>query len=380
MISITRHGLTLLCLLAGMLLGTASHAHACAICLSAYTVTTGQRLDAADEVVLAEPLSDAERLRIVEVIKGEAGVGTIVEVTVSLADPVDKQGGKPLLLIRNGLSGHWTNLGAIGSGYAGWLRQLVKTNDGCSRSAPPAWPLFSAVQAVPDSTNWPERIVLIEPHLESEDPLAAEIAFGELARAPYEARHLLKPVLDADKLRGWIDDPDRAPRHDAYLLLLGIAGGADDAAMLEERLADARVSRDATNVAAMLAADLELRGPALVGWIEENYLADGDRTLPEIEAALLALSVHGNANDRIPRKRIVDAYRRFIRERKPMAGFVAMDLTGWRAWEAVPDYVDVLRSNAVKDPAGRFAIVVYLQESPNAEAQAASAAFAAQAN
>lgn len=370
-----QHIFVRLFVLAVLLFGTASPTFACAICLSAVSVTTGQKLDAADQVVLAMPLSDGERFRVVEAIKGDASVGTDVEGTISLAKPADLQSGKPLLLIHNRLLGRWTSLGAIGSKYADWLRQLVKTNDGRSKGAPLAWPLVSRAQAVPDSTNWPERIVLVEPYLESEEPLAAEIAYGELSRAPYDAMRLLKPVLDPGKIRSWIDDPEIAARRDAYLLFLGIAGGADDAAALEERLADARASRDAKNLAAMLAADLELRGPARVAWIEENYLTDRDRTLPEIEAALLALSVHGKASGRISRQRVVDAYRLFIRERKPMAGFVAMDLADWQAWDAVPDYIDVLEAKAVKDPAGEFAIAAYLQKSQTPEARAALAAL-----
>jgi hypothetical protein len=361
--------------LAVLVYETASPVLACAICFSAVSVTTGQKLDAADEIVLAMPLSDGERFRVVKVIKGDAGVGTTVEETVSLADSVDLQSGKLLLLVRNELSGRWTSLGAIGSGHADWLRQLVKTKDGRSMGLPVAWPLAGRGQAVPDSTNWPKRIILVEQLLESEDPLAAEIAYGEFSRAPYSAMRRLKPVLDPDRIRSWIDDPELATRRDGYLLLLGIAGGADDATVLEERLAAAWASRDATNVAALLTADLELRGPARVAWIEENYLVDRDRTLPEIRAALLALSVHGKAGGRISRQRIVDAYRLFIRERKPMAGFVAMDLAAWQAWDAVPDYIDVLEVNAVKDPAGEFAIVAYLQESQTPEARAALAAF-----
>ena len=373
--------------LAAALLGAAlvlgggpGRALACAICLSAVSVTTGQKLDAADQVALATPVSDGERFRIVEAVKGDAPLGTIVEASADRAEAAPSQAGKSYLLARNGLSGRWTNFGPIGAGNAGWLREFLKTNDGLAKAPLRAWPVANTVQATPDSTNWPERILLIAPHLESEDRLAAEIAFGELSRAPYEAMRRLKPVLDADRIRGWIKDPALSRRHDAYFLLLGIAGGSDDLAMLEERLATARASHDATHLAAMLAADLELSGPSRVGWIEENYLADRSRSLPEIEAALLAFNVHGGAGGVVPRQRIVDAYRSFIRARTPMAGFVAPTLTEWKAWDAVPDYVEVLRSNAVKDPAGQFAILVYLRDSPDGRAHAAATAFTAQAN
>jgi hypothetical protein len=373
--------------LAAALIGTAlilggglGRALACAICLSAVSVSTGQKLDASDQVALATPLAGGDRFQIAETVKGDTPVGTVVEASSDHAESFPAGVGKLSLVGRNGLSGLWTNFGAIGAGNAPWLRALLTSNDGPAKARPHVWPIASPVQAVPDSTNWPKRIVLIEPHLESDDPLVAEIAFGELSRAPYDAIRTLRPALDANRLRVWIADPALAKRHDAYLLLLGIAGSDEDAAMLEQRLDAARAAQNATNVAAMLAADMELRGPSRVAWIEENYLLDHNRSLPEIDAALLALDVHGGAGGVVPRQRIVDAYRNFIRERKPMAGFVATYLSDWKAWDAVPDYVDVLRSGAVKDPAGQFAIVVYLQDSHSAEAQAAAAAFTAQAN
>jgi hypothetical protein len=47
---------------------------------------------------------------------------------------------------------------------------------------------------------------------------------------------------------------------------------------------------------------------------------------------LLALSVHGGANGAVPRERVIQAYGLFIRERKPMAGFVALELADWEYW------------------------------------------------
>lgn len=365
---------------AALLLGGGlGRAQACAICLSAVSVSTGQKLDAADQVALATPVS-GERFRIAEAVKGDAPLGAIVEASSDHAESFPAGAGKLSLLARNTMSGRWTNFGALSAENIVWLRELLKTNDGQAKAPPRAWPIVSPAQAVPDSTNWPTRIALIAPYLESDDPLAAEIAFGELSRAPYEVSRTLKPRLDPDKVRRWVQDPALSKRHDAYILLLGIAGGTDDVTVLEERLAGARIAHDATNVAAMLAADIELRGPSRVGWIEKNYLLDHGRSLPEIDAALLALNVHGAAGVVVSRQRVVDAYRDFIRERKPMAGFVATYLSDWKAWDAVPDYVEVLRSKAVKDPAGQFAIVTYLRDSSDPQARSAAAAFTAPAN
>jgi hypothetical protein len=94
----------------------------------------------------------------------------------------------------------------------------------------------------------------------------------------------------------------------------------------------ALISHDTTNLAAMIGADLELRGPSRVGWVEATYFADRTRTMPEIEAALLALYVHGDANHTVPRERVIQAYRAFIRDHPPMAGFVALQLADWKYW------------------------------------------------
>ena len=144
--------------------------------------------------------------------------------------------------------------------------------------------------------------------------------------------------------------------------------GGYEAARLEQPIEAAWHSRDATNLAAMIGADLELRGPSRVGWVESMYFADRNRTMPEIEAALLALNVHGDANRTVTRQRVIQAYRAFIRERPPMAGFVAPQLADWNYWDATTEYAALLKSNAIKDPASEFAIVNYLQRAASAKA------------
>jgi hypothetical protein len=118
----------------------------------------------------------------------------------------------------------------------------------------------------------------------------------------------------------------------------------------------------------MIGADLELRGPSQVGWVEAMYFADRSRTMPEIEAALLALNVHGDANRTVPRERVIQAYRAFIRERPPMAGFVAMQLADWGYWEVATEYAALLKSNTITDPASHFAVVNFLQRAASASA------------
>ena len=127
---------------------------------------------------------------------------------------------------------------------------------------------------------------------------------------------------------------------------------------------------DATDLAALLAADLELRGDSRIQPIEERYFLDRSRGLDEIEAALLALRLHGEVDAAVPRRDVVAAYRRFLRARPPMAGFVAMDLAAWEEWDATAQYVALLNADVIADPGGAFAALSYVQRSPDASAAA----------
>ncbi|MGV4796965.1 hypothetical protein [Rhizobium sp. F40D2] len=254
--------------------------------------------------------------------------------------------------------------------FAGWLRQLAQTKQS-AETPKRIWPQLTLTSSYLTDAEWRDRIVVVAQQLESPEALVAAIAYGELSRAPYAVTRLLKPQLDAAKLLTWTTDPKLASRRPAYTLLLGITGGAGTAIALEQQIDIAMKARDATNLSALLAADLELRGANRVDWLETTFFADSQRTLPEIQAALLALSVQGGADGIVPRRRVIEAYRYFIKARKPMAGFVAMELADWEAWDATADYVAIIRSKAVRDPAEQFAILSYLKRSPLTTAQAA---------
>jgi hypothetical protein len=219
-----------------------------------------------------------------------------------------------------------------------------------------------------NADEWQARVAFMLPYLESPEPLVAEIVYGEIARAPYTVLLAVKSRLDAATIRRWLADPKLVARQPLYLLLLGIDGDARDATDLERRLEAAWQSRDATNLGSMLAADLELRGAARMAWIDEKYLRDRGRSTPELEAVLLALSVQGNANNVIPRERVIQSYRMFMREHKEIAGFVAQDLAAWQYWDAVPEYVALMKSDLRQQYASRLAIVAYLKQSPSGAA------------
>jgi len=314
-------------LAASFLLVSAAAAVACPLCYEAarQLMTDGVQLDVADRAVLAAPGPSANQFRIVAVIKGEDAVGDIIADLVTGADAAAER--DPLLLVRDAIASQWTSLGTIQVGYADWLRRVAATLGVGGDRPRRSWPSTIRTSDALGDAGWRQRVALVLPNLENPNPLAARIAWGELARAPYAVLDVARARIDATTVAGWLDDPKLVPRHAAYTILLGFVGGPADTARLERNLEAAWNAHDSTNLAAMIGADLELRGPSRVGWVESMYVADRARTMPEIEAALLALKIHGDANRTVPRERVIQAYRAFIREHAPMAGFVPRN---WR--------------------------------------------------
>ncbi len=355
-----------------LLLISVTVADACPLCAEAarQLVTVGMQLDSASQVVLAVPTAGGTRFRVVAVVKGRHAVGDLVAEPVTAADGAAPSGRGPFLLVGDPSAPRWSCLGTIPANEAPWLRQLAATFEVKGQHAPPgsAANMQAALAQALSDAGWRQRVAVVLPHVENTDPLTAQIAWGELARAPYVALEVVRSKIDPATVSGWLADPRIAPRYATYTLLLGFVGAPDDATRLERRIEAAWRAREAKNLSAMIAADLELRGPSRLDWIEAKYFADRTRTMAEIEAVLLALHVHGDADRTVPRTRVIQAYRDFISERPPMAGFVAPELADWNYWGAAPQYAALLKSKAIPDPASEFAVVNYLQRADAARA------------
>jgi hypothetical protein len=335
------------CFFAALSLCASSVATACPLCLGAFRSPVARQLVDLPHEVLAQPSADGRGYRVVAEIKGEQPVGGIIPTeAIQLDFVVDANA--TLLLVRDEAWSMWVGLGAVAVEHASWLRQIAAGKRSSDMNA----------------DEWRARVALMIPYLEHPEPLVAEIAYGELAAAPYAALLAARARLDAPAIRRWLADPQLMARKPLYLLLLGIAGDAGDAAALELRLEALWVARDATNLASVIAADLQLRGPSRMGWVDAKYMGDRLRSTRELEGALLALSVLGNANGAISRERVIQSYRLFMQGHEELAGFVAWDLAAWQYWGAVPVYLALIKSNVRQNFASRVAIFAYLGQSP----------------
>ena len=332
---------------AALFLCAGSAATACPLCLGAFRSSVAQQLVDLPQAVLAQPSADGLGYRVVAVIKGEQPSGEMILTEAIHLDEV-MDASATLLLVRGEEWSMWAGLGAVAAEHASWLRRVA------------AGKLPSDMNA----DEWRAHVALMLPYLEDREPLVAKIAYGELAAAPYAALLAAKPRLAASAIRRWLADPQLMERQPLYLLLLGIAGDAADATSLELRLEALWTAHEATNLGPMIAADLQLRGPTRMAWVDTKYMGDRLRSTRELEGALLALSVLGNANGAILRERVIQSYQLFMQEHKELAGFVAWDLAAWQYWGAVPVYLALIKSNVRQDFKSRVAVFAYLRQSP----------------
>jgi hypothetical protein len=342
-------------LLAGIL---AAPLHACPICASRIPEPTlAERLSRSEAVVIAEA-SELEpgRYRVTAVVKGPASAGDLINVRPRLAASGPEKRGAPAVILMEWADRHWSYVGTVGTEAIPLVRRLS----------------VSVLPGPAERAQRLERLSMFADLLQHPEPLIAEAAYAELSRTSYEDLRLLAAAVPRARVRTWLATPSLASRQPLYLLLLGVAGDAEDAEYVDRRIAASHRSGQSENLAALLAADVELRGSSRVTFIERAYLADRTRTGDELQAALLALSVHGNAPGAVSRERVVAAYRLFIRERKPMAYFVAPDLAAWKDWGATRDYVALLKSDSMHY-ASRIAIVNYLRANPAPDRMTAQA-------
>jgi hypothetical protein len=351
--------------------------HACPICSGNLpTLTLLQHLINSDRAVIARSLGGRD-FEVIEPIKPLPAL-PVVGARVAAADKpgsklrdlryipgedIPRASGGSYLLLRQALGGGWMNAGPVPAGAANDLRRLV----GAKRSS--------------DMTlaDWRSRVVMLAPMLEHPVPVLATTAYAEIARAPYDAMRSTRGHVRPSDLRVWLADPGRATRRPLYWLLYGINAGPGEAREIAGRVDRLAAKGGLEDLASLLAADLEAGGAARRAVLRRIYLEQSTRSIPELQEAILAFTVHADAGDAALRRETAETFGRLVRKHRALGGLVAADLARWQYWDAVPDYIVLLRSR-VLNPALRQPVLDYLTASGRPEALAAVAEIASSKN
>jgi hypothetical protein len=315
-------------------------AEACVLCLPYPQKTSVDYILDSDTIVFArEDSSRHLAYAPVETLKGSAeGVVIPLLIDARTERRLQRDAGLRAVLAEDRRGGTWTFLGLAGAEYQAILREAV------------GW----------DAQSPTERAKFFAPYLRSDDRALADLAFLEVARAPYGVIRDLKTDVTRDDLYRVINDWFRIDWHNLYILMLGMSDREDDIGFVRAKLFATARFEQTVNLAAYATAYIEMRGVDAVNWLAGEYLSGLPHSDAELIEVLKALSTQGNSGRDDLRPAILDAYDRLLTHRPALAGYVANDLSGWRIARFVPQMNEILKAETGLDEASRLAVAAYL--------------------
>jgi hypothetical protein len=238
-----------------------------------------------------------------------------------------------------------------------------------------------------------ERLAFFQEYLENDDPLLAQDAYDEFARAPYADVQVLAPKMHHDRLVKWINDSEISPsRRRLYLTMLGACGTKDDLPMLESLiksdfkamkphleqavntgvslggpiglplwidLVDQDERRKKLGLDALVACYLTLGGPDGLDLIDDRFLSNPNTEYTYIYSTIMALRFHGEEpTSKLPRERLL-ASMRLLLDNPEFADQVIPDLARWEDWSVLDRLVNMFKSSD-KNGYVRQPVVTYL--------------------
>ena len=330
---------------------------ACAICApSDLRNTLMQRLATADRAVLAQwdaPDRPAHALAAVrgDIPQADLEVAGILRETQSVPPRLDTD---PHLLVFNAGSQTWWSAGRLGLQRLPWLVEATQ---------------LPAVAS--DATDAPgARARFFVNSLEDAEPLIARTAYDEIASLPYPALRRVAPWVNHAALTGWVASPALLGRRPLYYLLWGLQKNSETLARLQAQAEQAEPALPVAELSALLAAVVEQGGADGLLWVQRRFLQDPKVPELQVQAALLALSVHGGEAVRVSRQQVVAAYSAFITANPQRAGLVASDLGTWEHWEFAQAFATALQNGSGHAFTSRYSIVFYLLRNPMPQAKA----------
>lgn len=345
--------------------------------------------------VSACPFCSVESQTLTEETKGAdvSVLATLVKDAPAAANPSDPNTGTATFRVAEVLHGQDLLKGAkqIGVVFFGdTSRDRVYLVNGIGKDkidwttplplSPAAVTYVKQLPTVP--ANGADRLVFFQDYLEHADPLLAQDAYDEFARAPYSELQDLKPRMKHDRVVKWVTDPEVSPsRRRLYLTMLGICGTKADVPMLEAMIAsDFEAMKPAlegltyTGLAmggpiglpiwidsvqqderrkklgldALVACYLILRGPDGLELVENRFLKNPKAEYTHIYSTIMALRFHGDQNTGVlPRERLLSAMRLLLKN-PDFADQVILDLSRWEDWSVLDQLVQMFKTSDAK--------------------------------
>jgi len=231
---------------------------------------------------------------------------------------------------------------------------------------------FYITQAPSPEEPGPKRLKYFLKFFEFPDPLVADDAYNEFAKAPFKDVKAAADAFPRKKLRRWLQDPEtQQTRIGLYGLMLGLCGTEDDLPVLQTLITD-RDREFRMGIEGVIAGYLLLKGEQGMDLIDRTKLKDSDTPFGETYMAIQGLRIidsYGGGivgNDRLKRS------FRLMLDRPEAAELILPDLARWKDWELIDRVAKLYgqkdyRSAGFKRAAIRFLLAAGRDVPQNAE-------------
>jgi hypothetical protein len=334
-----------LAVLTAALLAVVGSANACFVCIVPYQSLL-DRIEASQQTIVARPVDKQQtKWQVVRVITGKRiDVGQTITAESGMMVSGDLQ-----LLRRATSEDPWIIEVSAEQELVAFLARAVELSSHLTKK-----------QTVRQQSQYLRFFV---PLLEHPHPKIADSAYNKIARAPYEAIRRIETEIRPEQLLAWIEDPQIAQaRKSLYITLLGVCGGDREAAIIRKWIDAGWQQQNTENLGALLTAHAQLNEEETIRFIEKSYIQNRDRKLGELIAAVNALRVHGQADGKVSRSRIVTSFQLLLRERPALTEMVVEDCARWEDWSVAPKLMELYAGG--KQPWNNAMIIKYLEACP----------------
>jgi hypothetical protein len=203
-------------------------------------------------------------------------------------------------------------------------------------------------------------------YLEHADKELAADAYLEFARATDRDIAGVAPKLSADRLRGWLKDPQTPEqRLGMYAFLLGGCGTEADARLLRS-MVEQPTERTAAACDGLLGGYIQLRPRE--GWeLALSVLKDEKRPFPVRFAVVRMLRFYHAWKPDDTRERVMQGMATVLRQ-SDIADLAVEDLRRWKTWDLTGDVLALYGKKEYDAPLMQRALVRYALTCPRPEA------------
>ena len=175
-----------------------------------------------------------------------------------------------------------------------------------------------------------QRVEFFLPLFGHENSTIHELAYLELARAPYGTIKRLARAVPRESIEPILRNPIYIEWRPLAILLLAQSPEATDKQYILESFRSAERIGLTRNLAAWAAAAIEVQGADAVSFIQGCYFRDPDRKRDELVEIVKAMSLHGTEGRTELRDQIVSAYDVLLDAHPHMMEYIVKDLIAWK--------------------------------------------------